>query len=80
MVNSSGKHSCSEHTKYHSHKTCNISEAVSDDTTAHFRLAFKWDQPLEHLTNPVDNQRLNMPHLSGRWIILAKELCSLTLC
>jgi hypothetical protein len=39
------------------------------DKTAHFRVSFYCPQHKVHL--------LDMPHLSGGWIILAKEKCSL---
>ncbi len=48
---------------------------LPQDKTAHFRVAFYCDQPRAHLCT---NQHPDMPHLSGGWIILAKEKRSLT--
>ncbi len=50
------------------------------DKTAHFREAFYCEQPKAHLCTDhnVLNERPDAPHLSGGWIILAKEKCSLT--
>jgi hypothetical protein len=49
------------------------------DKTADFRVAF-----IVPSTRPIYvmimlfNQLLDVPHLSGGWIILAKDICSLT--
>ena len=49
---------------------CSLCGNVLCDKTAHFRLAVYCPQ--------LFNQLLDMPHLSGGWIILEREKCSLT--
>jgi len=53
----------------HSLKTCDICGIVLCDKTAHFRVAFYCGQSKAHL--------FNNHAVSGEWIILAKEKCSL---
>jgi hypothetical protein len=60
-------------------KTSDICGIVLCDKTAHFRVAFY--VPRTRCTCVLImlfNQLLHMPHLSGEWIILTKEKCSLT--
>ncbi len=54
-------------------KTRKICGIVLWNKTVHFRVTFYLDQPIIPF-----NQHPDMPHLSGGWIILAKEKCSLT--
>ncbi len=60
-------------------KIFNICGIVLCDKTAHFRVAFIVAS-LRHTYAIImlSNQHLDMPHLWGRWIISAKEKCSLT--
>jgi hypothetical protein len=77
ISNSSGGHSCSEQCHLHtSLKTWELCGVVLFDKTAHFRVA-----PSSRCTCVITmlfNQLLDIPHLSGGWIILAKEECSIT--
>jgi hypothetical protein len=63
-------------------KRSNIYGIVLFDKTAHFKVAFYCTQHKVQLCSDhavlVSDQLLDIPHLSGRWIILAKEKCSLT--
>ena len=69
--NSSGGHSCSP--------LANCTHETSGVVTAHFRVAFYCPQhKCTCVMIMLFNQLLDMPHLSGGWIILAKEKCSLT--
>ena len=43
------------------------------DKTAHLKLALYCLQHQVHLCNDHDNQFLDMPHLSGGWIILEND-------
>jgi hypothetical protein len=77
--NSSGGHSCTQHSNYTllQLETC---VALCSFVTQHI---LEW-----HFIVPVTrcscvmimvlNQLLGMPHVSGGWIIMAKEKCSLT--
>lgn len=48
------------------------------EKAAHFWAAFSCGKPMAHLFNIILlDQHLDMPHLSGGWIICAKEKCSL---
>ena len=64
----------------HSLKTRDICGIVLCDKTVHFRLAFYCPRRKVHLCNDhaVYNQLLDMPHLSGGWINLAKDKLLLT--
>ena len=78
--NSSGGHSGSQHANYNLPQL-ETAVALCCDKTAHFSGLFCCcPQHKVHLRNyhAVLNQLLDMPHLSGGWIILAKEKCSLT--
>ena len=71
--NSSGGHFCSHHFNC-TFPQPETSEALFCDKTAYFKVAFYCPQHMCMLFN----QLLNIPDLSGGWIILAKEKCSLT--
>jgi len=71
MGNSSGGHPCSQHA-FRNHPQ-NLASLELCDKTAHFRVAFYCGQRKAHLCNHAVYQHLDMPHLRGEWIILAKK-------
>jgi hypothetical protein len=76
--NISGGHSCSQHAN------CMLPQNLSHlwhcvvCKTAHFRVALYCSKHKRCAMSMVFNQLLDMPHLSGGWIILAKSKYSLT--
>jgi hypothetical protein len=74
----SGGHSCSQHA------SCTLAQNLRDLWRCVTKLSIlEWHfiVPSTSCTcvmTMLFNQRIDMPHLSGGWIILAKEKCSLT--
>ena len=60
-------------------KTWEICGIVLCDKNAHIRVPFYWPSTrCKSVMIMLFNQLLDMPHLSGGWIILANEECTLT--